>query len=102
MNIEKKRVIPIELTPEDVRKAIENYVRAEDESIVFPAAYPVDVGLPAEVVATNSDRYPSIKINLEIPEPRKPGRPKGSKRKVDVGTGGKGTPTDGEPVTGET
>ena len=77
--IEKTRVVKIEKTPEEVRAIFEKAIREEDESVVFPAEYLKVIG------HTENEGWPSISITLEIPEPRKPGRPKGSRKKEATG-----------------
>jgi hypothetical protein len=82
MTIEKTRVVKIKKTPEEVRVIFEKAIREEDESVVFPGEYSLDFGNGKDAVWVKE--WPSISITLEIPEPRKPGRPKGSKKK-DMG-----------------
>jgi hypothetical protein len=80
--IEKTRVVKIKKTPEEVKAIFEKAIREEDESVVFPADYDISIysdGDRGDIVP--KDEWPSISITLEIPEPRKPGRPKGSKKK---------------------
>jgi hypothetical protein len=82
--IEKTRVVKIDKTPEEVKAIFEKAIREEDESVVFPAEYQVSLVVPDDDGGTGFADWPSISITLEIPEPRKPGRPKGSKKK-DMG-----------------
>jgi len=79
--IEKTRVVKISKSPEEVKAIFEKAIREEDDSVVFPADYAVTLGLPD--VSSRSD-WPEVMITLEISEPRKPGRPKGSGKKTHI------------------
>jgi hypothetical protein len=97
MTIEKTHIIKINKTPEEVKTIFEKAIREEDESVVFPTEYEITF----EPNVNQLDlRYCGISINLEIPEPRKPGRPKGSRKSVSAATadpaGDKGTSTSAE------
>jgi len=85
VTIEETRVIKINKTPEEVRAIFEKAIREENERVVFPAECDIAICSAGDVGdIVPKPEWPSISITLEIPEPRKPGRPKGSKRKGAV------------------
>lgn len=70
---------PIELTPEDVRKAVEEFVKRADKSVVFPEKYEIRWG---RADTNKGCVYPDVSLTLSSTEPqkKKPGPKKGSKK----------------------
>jgi hypothetical protein len=91
--IEKTRVVKINKTPEEVKAIFEQAIREEDESVVFPDGYGFDLHFEQALCVIDEENivhtsmWPTVSIQIEIPEPRKPGRPNGDMGGIIIGPG---------------